>query len=86
MTEQLSEVRPACHLYEFTPEGPTSVSSMALCGHELTGPTTPVGGWREREQCREDCAECFAIARERWGDPSGLRAASQTTFGRIEQR
>lgn len=69
-----SDIRAAQHLYEFTPEGPTPVSPIALCGYEPSGPTSSIGGWREREQQRDDCAECFAIARERWGDPSEWRS------------
>lgn len=60
-------VKPIGHLYEYTPEGPEGTSPIALCGHEPKSGTTNNGGWREREQQMTDCAECFDIARKRWG-------------------
>lgn len=58
------------HQYELLGPGRTPpVARVALCGYMPSNDPNDMksfGGWRDIEQNREDCAECWDEARRRW--------------------
>lgn len=59
------------HMYELLgPDRTEPVARVALCGYRPDkdpNEMKSMGGWRESEQNREDCAECWDESRRRWG-------------------
>lgn len=58
------------HMYELLcPDRTPPVARAALCGYTpVSDPNNmeSLGGWREHEQKRDECAECWGEARRRW--------------------
>lgn len=58
------------HMYEFLgPDHTPPVARVATCGYRPdTDPNDmkSLGGWREIEQKKEDCAECWSETRRRY--------------------